>query len=48
MIANGDFRDAGVIHPVKIGWDEQLAKIFFKNLSKRGIDIEEREVKPIS
>ena len=48
MIANGDFKDAGVIHPVKIGWDEQLAKTFFKNLSIRGINIEEREVKPIS
>jgi len=48
MIANGDFEDAGVIHPVKIGWNEQLAEIFFKNLSKREINIEEREVKPIS
>ena len=48
MIANGDFKDAGVIHPVKIGWNEQLAEIFFENLSKRGINIEEREAKPIS
>ncbi|MEE9150692.1 MAG: saccharopine dehydrogenase C-terminal domain-containing protein, partial [Thermoplasmata archaeon] len=48
MIANGDFKDAGVIHPAKIGYDEQLSEIFFKNLSKRKIDIEEREVKPIS
>jgi len=48
MIANGDFKDAGVIHPVKIGYDEQLSEIFFKNLAKRKINIEEREVKPIS
>jgi len=48
MIANGDFKDAGVIHPAKIGYDERLSEIFFKNLSKRKINIEEREVKPIS
>jgi lysine 6-dehydrogenase len=48
MIANGDFKDAGVIHPGKIGYNEKLAEIFFKNLSKRDIKIEEREVKPIS
>ncbi len=48
MIANGDFKDVGVIHPAKIGFDERLSEVFFKNLSKRKIDIEEREVKPIS
>ena len=47
MIANGDFKDAGVIHPVKIGWDKHLAEKFFKELSKREINIEESEVKPI-
>ncbi len=48
MIANGDFKDAGVIHPVKIGYDERLSEIFFKKLSKRKIKIEESEIKPIS
>jgi lysine 6-dehydrogenase len=48
MIANGDFKDAGVIHPVKIGWDKHLAEKFFKELSKRKINIEESKVKPIS
>jgi saccharopine dehydrogenase-like NADP-dependent oxidoreductase len=48
MIANGDFKDSGVIHPVKIGWDEHLSEKFFKELSKREINIEESKVKPIS
>jgi lysine 6-dehydrogenase len=48
MIANGDFKDAGVIHPVKIGWDKHLAEKFFKELSKREINITEGKVKPIS
>jgi lysine 6-dehydrogenase len=48
MIAKGDFKDAGVIHPVKIGWDEHLSEKFFKELSKREINIEESKVKPIS
>ena len=48
MIADGEFKEAGVIHPVNIGWDERLAETFFENLSKREINIEEREVKPIS
>jgi lysine 6-dehydrogenase len=48
MIAKGDFKDAGVIHPVKIGWDKHLAEKFFKELSKREINITEGKVKPIS
>jgi lysine 6-dehydrogenase len=47
MIANGDFKDSGVIHPAKIGWDEWLAEIFFKSFSQREINVEKREVKPI-
>ena len=48
MIANGDFNEAGVIHPVKIGWDKRLSEKFFNELSKRNIKIEESEVKEIS
>jgi lysine 6-dehydrogenase len=48
MIANGDFKDTGVIHPVKIGWDKHLAEKFFKELSKREISIVESKVNPLN
>ncbi len=48
MIAKGDFKDTGVIHPVKIGWDERLSEIFFKNLSERNINIDESVNKPFT
>lgn len=42
MIAKGEFKDTGVIHPVKIGWDEELSKRFFLELARRRIDIAEK------
>ena len=41
MIAKGDIKTPGVIHPAKIGYDEGLSNIFFKELSKRKINIKE-------
>jgi len=41
MIARGEFEEAGVVHPVKIGYDEGLSERFFGELSKRRINITE-------
>jgi len=47
MIANGEFTEPGVIHPVKIGHDQRLSDRFFVELSKRRLDIEEKIAQPI-
>jgi len=48
MIAKGEFKEKGVVHPVKIGWDEDLAEKFFEELSKRRIKITEKFVQPFN
>jgi len=41
MIAKGEMDTPGVIHPVKIGYDEKLSKKFFAELKKQRISITE-------
>jgi len=41
MIARGEFGMTGVVHPVKIGYDERLSDRFFEELAKRRINITE-------
>ncbi len=41
MIARGEFKEPGVIHPVKIGYDERLAERFLSELAERNIKITE-------
>ncbi|MCW4035624.1 MAG: saccharopine dehydrogenase NADP-binding domain-containing protein [Candidatus Bathyarchaeota archaeon] len=41
MIARGEFDMAGVVHPVKIGYEERLSERFFEELSERRINITE-------
>ena len=41
MIARGEFGMAGVVHPVKIGYEERLSERFFEELSERRINITE-------
>ena len=41
MIAKGQMKMPGVIHPVKIGYDEKLSGIFFKEMAERRIKISE-------
>jgi len=41
MIANGEFGLTGVVHPVKIGYDEGLSNKFFDELAKRDVNIHE-------
>lgn len=48
MIARGEFEETGVVHPVKIGWDEDLSKSFFAELARRRINITERFVQPFN
>lgn len=48
MIARGEFRETGVVHPVKIGWDEELSERFFTELAKRRIKITEKFVQPFN
>lgn len=47
MIARDEFDEAGVIHPVKIGYDRNLSKRFFNELSDRKIKIDEYHRRPI-
>ena len=47
MIADGEFSQTGVIHPVKIGESKSLSEKFFGELSKRRIKVTEKMVKPI-
>jgi len=48
MIGRGDLSERGVIHPGKIGWDHRLANMFFSELAKRKIHIEETVTKPLT
>ncbi|MCD6263482.1 saccharopine dehydrogenase NADP-binding domain-containing protein [Candidatus Bathyarchaeota archaeon] len=48
MIARGEFKYKGVVHPVKIGYDEELSKKFFRELAKRRIRISEHFVRPFN
>lgn len=41
MISRGQMKMPGVIHPVKIGYDEKLRGIFFKEMAERRIKISE-------
>ena len=47
MIADGEFRETGVVHPVKIGYDAHLSEKFFAELERRKIFISEMVVKPL-
>ena len=47
MIVNGQFTETGVVHPVKIGYDDDLSKTFFTELENRKITITEKVVKPL-
>jgi len=38
----------GVIHPAKIGHDERLAGIFFKEMARRRINITESFTSPLN
>jgi hypothetical protein len=48
MIARGQMKIPGVIHPAKIGFDEKLSDIFFDELSKRHIYIKESVSTPLN
>jgi saccharopine dehydrogenase-like NADP-dependent oxidoreductase len=48
MIAKGQMDMPGVIHPVKIGYDEKLSAIFFKEMAKRRINITESFTSPFN
>lgn len=47
MIANGEFIETGVVHPVKIGYDARLSEKFFAELKRRRITISEKVVRPL-
>lgn len=48
IIARGEFKETGVVHPVKIGWDEELSRRFFTELAKRRINITEYFIQPFN
>ena len=48
IIARSKFKETGVVHPVKIGWDEELSKRFFTELAKRRINITEYFIQPFN
>ena len=48
MIAKGEMSIPGVIHPAKIGYDERLAGVFFKEMAKRRINIKESFTSPFN
>ena len=48
MIAKGEMDVPGVIHPAKIGYDERLTGIFFKEMARRRINITESFTSPLS
>jgi len=48
MIARGEFKEPGVIHPVKIGYDEKLADKFLSELARRNIKITEHFKMPLN
>jgi lysine 6-dehydrogenase len=45
MIMRGEMTETGVVHPVRIGYDERLSGRFFEELAKRRIKITEAVVK---
>ncbi len=47
MIANGEFIETGVVHPVRIGYDACLSEKFFAELKRRSITISEKVVRPL-
>ena len=47
MIAKGEMDMPGVIHPAKIGYDVKLSNIFFKEMAKRRIKIQESFTRPL-
>ncbi|MFX1534280.1 MAG: saccharopine dehydrogenase family protein [Promethearchaeota archaeon] len=48
MISKGEFKDIGVIHPAKIGWNEELSNKFLAELTKRQIKITETLLYPLT
>jgi lysine 6-dehydrogenase len=48
MIAKGEMNMSGVIHPAKIGYDERLTSIFFKEMARRRINISESFTSPLN
>jgi len=48
MIAKGEMKMPGVIHPAKIGYDERLAGVFFKEMARRRINITESFTSPLN
>jgi len=44
MIMRGEMTETGVVHPVRIGYDEGLSRRFFEELGKRRINITEAVV----
>ena len=48
MIAEGEMNMPGVIHPARIGFDEKLSKIFFREMAQRDILIEESQTAPLN
>ncbi len=48
IIARSKFKETGVVHPVKIGWDEELSRRFFTELAKRRINITEYFIQPFN
>jgi saccharopine dehydrogenase-like NADP-dependent oxidoreductase len=45
MIMRGEMTETGVVHPVRIEYDERLSDKFFKELAKRSISVTEVVVK---
>ena len=48
MIARGEMNVPGVIHPAKIGYDERLSGVFFKEMARRRINITESLTSPLN
>jgi len=48
MIAKGQMKVPGVIHPARIGYDEKLADIFFTEMARRDIRITESFKNPLN
>lgn len=46
MIAKGEIKDKGVIHPAKLGWNKNLSEKFLQELRRRGIEIVEQFIPP--
>jgi saccharopine dehydrogenase-like NADP-dependent oxidoreductase len=48
MIAKGQMNKRGVIHPARIGYDEKLSGIFFREMARRDIRITESFKSPLN